>query len=69
MLDTIREFGLERLAAAGEAAELRARHARYYLAMVEAGGPFLLASELRQRRLAAEQDNVRAALRWLVEQG
>jgi predicted ATPase/DNA-binding XRE family transcriptional regulator len=69
MLDTIREFGLERLAAAGEAAELRARHARHYLAMVEAGGPFLLASELRQRRLAAEQDNVRTALRWLVEQG
>ena len=69
MLETVREFGLEQLAAAGEAAAVRAAHAGYYLALVEASGPVLFGTERARRRLAAEQDNIRSALRWSVEPG
>jgi predicted ATPase len=69
MLETVREFGLEQLAAAGEAAAVRAAHAGYYLALVEASGPVFFGPEPTRRRLGAEQDNIRAALRWTVESG
>ena len=69
MLETVREFGLEQLAAAGEAAAVRAAHAGYYLALVEASGPVLFGTERARRRLAVEQDNIRLALRWSVEHG
>jgi predicted ATPase len=83
MLQVIREFLLEQLEAHGEAAAARERHARHFLAMLESSGPVLLPAldELgaRQRgpaadpgrhlRLALEQNNLRAALRWLVECG
>src|SRR5438874_383549 len=41
MLETIREYGLESLALAGELPALRVWHARYYLELVEAAGPRL----------------------------
>jgi predicted ATPase len=69
MLETVREFGLEQLAAAGEEAAVRAAHARYYLALVEAAGPVLFGTEGARRRLAVEQDNIRLALRWSVQHG
>ncbi|HEY3081706.1 MAG TPA: helix-turn-helix domain-containing protein [Chloroflexota bacterium] len=69
MLETIREFALELLTASGEAAAVGERHARYFLSMVEASGPVLLGAARDRLRLAAEQENIRAALRWLVEQG
>ncbi len=68
-LETIREFALEQLQAAGESAELRRRHAAYYLAIVEATGALLFAGPRERARAAAEQANIDAALRWLVEHG
>jgi predicted ATPase/DNA-binding CsgD family transcriptional regulator len=70
MLETIREFGLEQLAASGEAADLRARHAVYYLEMVGHADrtPFLSAKGAASRRLEAEFPNIRAALAWAAEQ-
>jgi predicted ATPase/class 3 adenylate cyclase len=68
MLETIREYALERLDESGEADEIRARHARYYLTVAE---PANLAadSEGQQRHalVAPERDNMRAALSWTVE--
>jgi predicted ATPase/DNA-binding CsgD family transcriptional regulator len=57
LLETIREFALEELAASGEERQIRAKHAAYYLA---------LAGEGDSERLEAEQANLRAALRWYL---
>jgi predicted ATPase/transcriptional regulator with XRE-family HTH domain len=69
MLETIREYGLERLEAAGEANELRRRHALHYLGVVLAAEPELTGP--RQvywfERLKAAHDNIRAALEWAGE--
>jgi predicted ATPase len=69
MLETIRAYAWERLTASGEEAALRRRHAAYYLALVEATGGLLFAGARKRARLAAEQGNVQAALRWLVQHG
>jgi non-specific serine/threonine protein kinase len=69
MLETIREYALERLEAGGEADRLRERHARHFLDIVEAAeagikGP---AQHAWLERLELEDDNARAALRWAIE--
>ena len=72
MLETIREYGLERLAAAGEGEETRRRHAIWYLAMAEELWPTLqrrLDATQAISRLAPEHDNLRAALAWLERTG
>ena len=69
MLETIREYAWEQLTAAGEAVALRGQHAAYYLALVEATGGLLFAAPRTRARAAAEQGNIQAALRWLVEPG
>jgi predicted ATPase len=71
LLQTIREYALEQLAAGGEADVLGHRHAAFYLDLAEAAerevhGPRQLVA---LDRLAAEHDNLRAALRWLVGRG
>ena len=69
MLDTIRAYGWERLAASREENALRRQHALYYLAIVETMGALLFATPGKQTQLAAEHGNVQAALQWLVQQG
>lgn len=69
MLETIRGFALERLSACGEEDAVRRRHAQYYLALVEATGALLFAPALVRMRIATEQDDIQAALRWFVQHG
>ena len=68
MLDTVRAYGLERVAEAGEDVATRDAAARYYLEFAEAADPRLRTREQAHwfRALTAEQDNVNAAIRWAV---
>jgi predicted ATPase/DNA-binding XRE family transcriptional regulator len=68
MLETIREYGLEQLAAAGDATAIRDRHAAYYMALAETTAPLLSGPAQREglARLEQEHDNLRAALAWLA---
>jgi predicted ATPase/transcriptional regulator with XRE-family HTH domain len=71
LLETIREYGLERLEEHGEGEAARERHAAHYLALAEAAdsalsGPAGLAW---RTRLAREHDNLRAALGWMLGSG
>ena len=69
MLETIREFGLEQLAARAELDDARARHAAYFLALAEDAEPRLRGPEqlVQLARLDAEHDNLRAALAWSLQ--
>ena len=70
MLETIREYATERLAASAEQHGVRRRHAQYFCAMAEESEPTVSADEAPSvQRLEAERDNVRAALAWAVESG
>jgi predicted ATPase/class 3 adenylate cyclase/DNA-binding CsgD family transcriptional regulator len=71
MLETLREYGLEALAASGEMESTRQAHATYYLRFSEEGEPELHGPQqvMWLERLEQEHDNLRAALGWLLEQG
>ena len=71
MLETIREYALERLAARGDGEAVRRRHADFYLVLAEEAEPGLLGPQQREwlERLDAERDNIRAALSWALDAG
>ncbi|HEY7735844.1 MAG TPA: adenylate/guanylate cyclase domain-containing protein [Candidatus Limnocylindrales bacterium] len=64
LLDTIREFAFEELAASGEAAEIERRHSATYVRLVEQAAPELAGADQRRwlSRLEQEHDNIRAVL-------
>jgi predicted ATPase/class 3 adenylate cyclase len=71
MLETIREYALERLERAGDLDDTRRRHAEHYAGVAErtdeqlrGSGPAHLAA---LDRLEAEHDNLRAALAWSLQ--
>jgi predicted ATPase/DNA-binding CsgD family transcriptional regulator len=69
MLETIREYAVERLEASGEADALRRAHATYLLALARQAWPELLGAGQRVwlDRLQREHDNYRAALGWAFD--
>jgi predicted ATPase/class 3 adenylate cyclase len=66
MLETIRAFSAEQLAAGGDADTIRERHARAFLALAEEAAGKLSGEEQRSwlDRLDIEHDNLRSALDW-----
>jgi predicted ATPase/DNA-binding SARP family transcriptional activator len=68
MLETVRAYCLEQLSAAGEARQVRDAFSGYYLDLAETADPRLRGAGQRRWlcELGAEQDNIYAALRWLI---
>jgi len=66
LLESIREYALDRLTEDGEAPQARQRHAAYYIALAK-----LPLHDVQEHvwmdRLEAEHDNLRVALAWTVE--
>ena len=71
MLETIREYAIERLEASGEADDLRRRHADYFLALAEEALPEISRGTPKAwlDRVDLEHDNLRAALDRLEAAG
>ncbi|HEX6756774.1 MAG TPA: DUF4062 domain-containing protein, partial [Mycobacteriales bacterium] len=69
MLETIRAFLAERLAARPDAAEIRRRHAGYYRALADQADLPLRGAGQREwcQRLEVEEGNLAAALRWYLD--
>jgi predicted ATPase/class 3 adenylate cyclase len=71
MLETIREFAAERLAASGELPALARRHAAHFFAMAAAAAPGLTGPQQQEwlDRVEREHDNLRAAFDSQPEAG
>jgi len=69
MLETIREYALERLDHSGALTETRAAHAGYFLRLAETAAPHLRGPDQIPWlvRLRAERDNLLAALRFACD--
>lgn len=66
MLETIREYALEKLKEQSEEVALQREHARYFMALAEEAEPHLTGPLQKEGmdQLEDEHDNFRAALRW-----
>ena len=71
MLETVREYALERLAERGEADAIGQQHAMYFLELAEEAQPWIWFMRPERdpwmARLEAEHENLRAALEWFGE--
>ena len=68
MLETIREYAQEKLAASGEEEITRKRHADYYRSLVQAWTEPNVTPSLPVEDLESEYHNLRIALQWAIEQ-
>jgi predicted ATPase len=64
MLEPVREYASERLAAAGETGAIRRLHRDYFLEVAERARRELFAREQRISFVEKDRDNLRAALQW-----
>src|SRR5262249_42564393 len=70
LLETLRQYGQERLAESGEADAIRDRHSAYYLDEAKRAHTEVAAPRRRDewlKRLDDDQDNLRTALTWASE--
>jgi tetratricopeptide (TPR) repeat protein len=68
MLETIREFALEKLEESGEAEDIRRAHADHFKRLAEEAEPHLIGQHQKEwlDRLEEEHDNVRTTLGWYL---
>jgi predicted ATPase/DNA-binding XRE family transcriptional regulator len=71
LLETIRQYALEKLQAFGEVETLRDQHLDCFLSFAQATEPHLFDSGQKDwmKRLELEHDNLRGALTWAFESG
>lgn len=70
LLETVRQYAVEKLGESGEADAVRARHCDYYTAMAALlDAPAATGHQLRMDQTEAEIDNLRAAFAWSRENG
>ncbi len=71
LLETMRQYGQEKLRQAGEVAAMRRRHCDWYARFAERAGPETVGLQQVEwlHRLELEHDNIRTALAWSLEQG
>ena len=71
MLETIREYGLERLSASDEEAAVRRRHAEHWIDVASLAATALSGPDQASatRRLDRDHDNFRSALGWALRTG
>ena len=71
MLEPVRQYGGERLAASPEAEAVRRRHASWYFELAQEVEPWLRGAhqEVWLERLESEYGNLRVALAWALERG
>jgi len=71
LLETMRAYAGQQLAALGVHDRLRNRHAEHYAAFAERAGPEVVGpAQLEwQRRIRAERDNLQAAVTWALASG
>ena len=69
LLETVGQYGQERLQESGEAEPVKERHAEYFLALAEEAEPELRGARQDEwlQRLDEERGNLRVALGWAVE--
>ena len=69
LLETIRQYGQDRLRQSGEAVEVRGRHATFFLQLAIDAEPHLSGAEQAMwlGRLETEHNNLRAALTFFIE--
>src|SRR5919107_2985803 len=71
LLQTVHQYGREKLSESGEAGQVQEWHARYYLRLAEEAEPELKGEQQVAwlERLEQERDNLRATMRWLLARG
>ena len=69
MLNTIREYALERLVESNDEAAARRAHAAYYLVLAEEGAEDVVTHPKWLDRFEVEHDNFRLALDYLIKTG
>jgi predicted ATPase/class 3 adenylate cyclase/DNA-binding CsgD family transcriptional regulator len=70
LLETVRQYALEKLGESGEGDDVRARHRDHYLGIVDLfDNPAEVSDEQQIERVEAEIDNLRGAFAWSLDRG
>jgi non-specific serine/threonine protein kinase len=69
LLETLRQFARDRLSSQDDALDIHRRHATHYVTLVDEAEPNLVGANQGEwlDRLEAEHDDLRAALRWVLD--